>query len=98
MSRGRPPQRRWQQWQASPQVTRVLTPAQQQHGLTALRVHPACRDAFLELVGLLNAWGRLAARGPLPPECQAHWATWLDLTCLVRSYVEGRLGRERVTP
>src|SRR5262245_56112888 len=86
--RRRAPHARWQQWQASPQVQRTLTPEQQQHGLTVARVHPACRDAFLDVVRLLNAWGKLAGQPEASQALRQAWSQWLDATCLLRAQCE----------
>lgn len=85
MSRPRPSHIRWQRWQASPQVQQALTAEQRAHGLTVMRVRPACRDAFLEVVGLLNVYGNLEE---VSPEMRLAWAAWLDATCQLRAQCE----------
>jgi hypothetical protein len=73
--------RRWEHWQETPVSKRYLGAKERQHGWTVVRLVPASREPFLEVLQLLFAYGRLSQQpGGFPEALEAAWASWLAHT------------------
>jgi hypothetical protein len=74
-------QRRWDHWQDTPMSKRYLGAKERKHGWTIVRLVPASREPFLDVLQLLFAYGRLSQRPEGFPEALAPaWTSWLSHT------------------
>jgi hypothetical protein len=90
-----PSTRRWDGWQDSATNQRFLSLAARRKGYTVVYVPPPCREAFLELAGLMSAYGYL----PQTPELVSIWQRWLTTTKRLAAYLKRvRAGKSAVCP
>jgi hypothetical protein len=75
-ARTRIPTPRWDAWQSTTMPQRFLPPLDQANGYTVVRIHPACREVFMDLLSLLRAYGEWRARQQEPKQIDAAWTTW----------------------
>jgi hypothetical protein len=87
----------WEHWQTSRVCEKYLPLDARQMGYTVVRVHPACRAAFLEMVALFNAYGRLASRKRCPDDVSRAWQTWAHWTRRLRHCLERLLVSQPAT-
>jgi hypothetical protein len=74
-------QRRWDHWQETPVSKRYLDARERKQGWTVVRLVPASREPFLEVLQLLFAYGRLSQQpGGFPEVLGPAWASWLAHT------------------
>lgn len=67
---------RWDAYQHTTMPQRFLSPMDRANGYTVVRIHPACRETFLEVLDLLRAYGEWRARHQAPRQIDAAWTTW----------------------
>ena len=67
---------RWDAWQTTTMPQRFLAPMDQANGYTVVRIHPVCREVFMDLLTLLRAYGEWRARHQEPRQIDAAWTTW----------------------
>jgi hypothetical protein len=87
-------QRRWDHWQETPVSKRYLGAKERKHGWTVVRLVPASREPFLDVLHLLFAYGRLAQQpGGFPEVLEAAWASWLAHTQTLAAVLASQGGR-----
>ena len=73
--------RRWDHWQETPVSRRYLGAKERKQGWTIVRLVPASREPFLEVLPLLFAYGRLSQQpGGFPEALEPAWTSWLHHT------------------
>jgi hypothetical protein len=91
--------RRWHEWQQR-QAVQYLPPRMVDEGYTIVRIDKESRGLFLELVPMLNLYGRLQRQRT--PDLEAcgmvqTWRTWTQ-TLLATLTALSRRQRQTVTP
>ena len=73
---------RWDGWQQKLMVPKGchLSAEAKANGYTLVRVHPVCREAFMDILGLMRAYGTWATRHESFHILDAAWETWVQWT------------------
>lgn len=71
---------RWEAYQQTTMPQRFLSQMDRANGYTVVRIHPACRETFLDVLDLLRAYGQWRARREAPRQIDAAWTTWATWT------------------
>jgi hypothetical protein len=73
---------------------RYLSPIERKHGWTVVRLVPASREPFLEVLQLLFAYGRLSQQpGGFPETLEPAWDSWLTHTQTLTAVLASQGGR-----
>jgi hypothetical protein len=92
-------QRRWDRWQETPVSKRYLGAKERKQGWAVVRVEPASREPFLDVLQLLFAYGRLARHpGGFPETLTPAWAAWLEHTQTLAAVFASQEGRSCAGP
>ena len=85
---------RWKNWQSSLIAQQHLTTDAASQGYTLLRVSPAQREVFLDLVTLLQAQAECVAQDLDAPDVWQDWRRWTrHMTAYLRRLAQGQTGR-----